>query len=350
MLSFNRRSYSGTAPDATLSADMNDTTLTVTCDDLTGWPDGTGGPFEVTLEPGTSSEEKCWGDTRSGNTITLLARGMEGSAVAHTATTTTVRHGFSALDADEANYAVSQTVGQISAKGDLLQGTSANTLEKIAVGSAGQALVVAAGKWVAGLPTLGLSNITGLVTALAGKLATPTTAIAKGSLLAGTGANVADSLAVGTDGTVLTADSSADAGVSWQASSAVALLAAAVSSASVTLPASTAALDTTNLKLTFTAPSSGRVLLRASASLNNGGTSGSWTFGWYTHGTTTVVGSAQAILSYSGISNASLSGRYTGEQLVTGLTAGTSYTLDLTGLRGQLSVTASDFVLTAWAA
>lgn len=150
MNSYNQRSFSGTAPDTTLVSSMDDVTLTVTCADLTGWPDGSGGPFEVTFEPGKAAEEKCWASARSGNTLTLLARGMEGGAAAHAGTTTTVRHGLSALDMSEANYAVAQTVGQVAAKGDLLVGSAANTLTAVPVGSTGQALIVAAGTWAPG--------------------------------------------------------------------------------------------------------------------------------------------------------------------------------------------------------
>lgn len=137
-MSYSRRSYSGTAQDTTLITSISDTATSATCDDLTGWPDGTGGGFVVIFEPGTASEEKCLASGRSGDTLTGLTRGWEGSAVAHSATTSTVRHGMSATDADEANYAVSQTVGLVAAKGDLLVGSAANAFTVVAAGSTGQ--------------------------------------------------------------------------------------------------------------------------------------------------------------------------------------------------------------------
>lgn len=272
MLAYNRRSFSGTAPDAVLAASIDDTTLTVTCDDLTGWPDGTGGPFEVTFEPGKSSEEKCWASARSGNTLTLLGRGMEGPATSHAATTTTVRHGFSALDAGEANYAVSQTVGQVTAKGDLLIGSAANTFTKLGVGSTGQSLIVSAGTLAYGAPTVTEADVTGLITDLATlqtnintKQASPVTAWAKGSLLAGTGAGTSDTVTVGTDGLVLTADAASSGGVKWAAAPGGLLCVVQYGGTQEYVSVSQSvltALDTTNLRATFTAPPSGRALVR----------------------------------------------------------------------------------------
>lgn len=132
-----RRSFSGTAPDTSLTANVDNATLTVAITDGSGWPDGSGGNFVVTFEPGTTNEEKALASSRSGNTLTLVQRGLEGSAVSHTASSV-IRHGLAALDVNEANYAVSQTVGLVAAKGDLLVGSAANTLVKVSKGTAGQ--------------------------------------------------------------------------------------------------------------------------------------------------------------------------------------------------------------------
>lgn len=276
---YDRHSYAGAAPDTTLSSSISDTDLTVTCADLTGWPDGTGGNFVVIFEPGKTAEEKCLASARSGNVLTLVSRGMEGAAAAHTATTTTVRHGFSARDANEANYAVHQTVGQISAKGSIVVGSAANTLVELPIGSTGQTLVVSGGTLAYGKPALAESDITGLVTDLAGKLATPATAIAKGSILAGTSANVADSVAVGADGTVLTADSTATGGVSWKTPQGLLTVVSYNPTSQVvkafpatsTTGAPTTIIDSTNLKATFTPPTSGNVLVRVTCTVEGGG-------------------------------------------------------------------------------
>ena len=326
MNAYNRRSYSGTAPDTSLATGIDNAALTVTLADATGWPDGTNGPFEVTFEPDTSSEEKDWASSRSGNTVTLLGRGMEGAALAHAASTT-VRHGLSAKDVDEANYAVSQTVGQIAAKGDLLVGSAANTLTRVAKGSAGQVPVWQAdGSIAAGKPTLAESDITGLVNDLAAKLGAPATAFAKGSVLAGTGTNTFDTTAVGTDGTVLTADSTASGGVSWQTPTSGLLAHADYATALAVSQSSVAALDTNNASVTFTAPASGNVILRASVEISNGtGLASSLILEWFTHGTTTQVGRTNhtPAVAAQGVGSASVA------QVLASLTAGNSYHLDL---------------------
>lgn len=62
--------------------------------------------------------------------------------------------------------------------------------------------------------TLAQSQVTGLTTDLAGKI--PSTLVdAKGDLLAGSAADTVARLAVGTDGQVLTADSAETTGVKW---------------------------------------------------------------------------------------------------------------------------------------
>ena len=351
MNAYNRRSYSGTAPDTSLATGVDNAALTVTVADATGWPDGTGGPFAVIFEPDTSSEEKCWASGRTSNTITLLARGMEGAALAHAASTT-VRHGLTAKDVDEANYAVSQTVGQITAKGDLLVGSAANTLTRVAKGSAGQVPVWQAdGSIAAGKPSLAESDVTGLVNDLAGKLGAPATAFAKGSVLSGTGTNTYNTVAVSTDGTVLTADSTAAGGVSWQ-TPAFGLLGVARSTASNVTVSSSAggatALDSTNASVTFTAPSSGRVLVRVQATAFSGVGNAAF-LAALVHGSTTLVAGVRDPVGAPG-TTASTASRPSTDVVVSGLTAGQSYTYDAAGgCDGGNGVTFSNPLIAVWA-
>lgn len=354
MQAFNRRAYIGTAPDTTLSADIDDTTLTLSCADLTGWPDGSD-PFEVTLEPEQAAEEKNWG-TRSGNTITLLARGMEGAAVAHAGTTTVVRHGLSALDMDEANYAVSQTVGQVAAKGDLLQGTSANTLEPVTVGTTGQALVVASGKWVAGTPAVAESDVTGLVddlaTLTAGKQDVPVSGWSKGSLLVGAADGSADTLPVGAAGTVLTAQTDGSLAFATGANPFLAL--ADYTGITGSFAGALTALNTTSLTVSFAVPASGKVLIRASGLMNRSysGSGDLAAIGWKNHSGGATVGRQQTIWYWpnpSASSGDSLP--FSRAQTITGLTAGSTLQLDLAGIQtGSGSTTISDVTIEVWAA
>lgn len=112
-----RRSYAGGAQPAQLTADLGGSTadLTITCDDLTGYPTGSAGPFYIVIDRGLAAEEKILCGSRTGNTISVYnvgltnGRGADGTAViAHTANAT-VEHVFTAVDADEANAHVNNT-------------------------------------------------------------------------------------------------------------------------------------------------------------------------------------------------------------------------------------------------
>jgi hypothetical protein len=101
--------------------------------------------------------------------------------------------------------------------------------------------------------------------------------------------------------------------------------ATAANSTYTTTSNSPTAIDTNNLTLSFTAPSSGQVWVRWSAFVGEAGGGGNVSFGLVTHGTSTVVGAMEGVLANAGTS----ANRETFEQLLTGLTAGTTYNLDL---------------------
>lgn len=103
-----------------------------------------------------------------------------------------------------ANAAIPKAV--VDAKGDLLVASAADTVTRLAVGTNDQVLVAASGeatgvKWAAVPGQSGLIALS-IVTA-------------KGDLLAGTAASTVDNLPVGTDGQVLTADSAQPTGLKW---------------------------------------------------------------------------------------------------------------------------------------
>lgn len=107
-----RRSYSGTAVPTVLSGGIGALDLSFTVQDATGYPDGSGGPFYVTLARGVAGEEKILCDSRSGLTFTVNAtgRGADGTvATSHEANSTTVEHTITKTDLDEANRHVNQT-------------------------------------------------------------------------------------------------------------------------------------------------------------------------------------------------------------------------------------------------
>jgi len=92
------------------------------------------------------------------------------------------------------------------AKGDLPVGTGANAAQRLAVGTNGQVL------------SADSTTATGLKWAAAGgNVAADAIFDAKGDLAVGTGANTAAKLAVGTNGQVLSADSTTATGLKWAA-------------------------------------------------------------------------------------------------------------------------------------
>jgi hypothetical protein len=134
-----RKVYAGAATVTTITAGVTSTATAITIDDPTGWPSG--GEFTVAVDPETASEEKFLANGRTGNTITLATsadRGIDGtSAQAHNAGAK-IYCTLTAGDLDEANNAVVNTVGRITAKGGLLVGTSNATLAQLAAGTNGQ--------------------------------------------------------------------------------------------------------------------------------------------------------------------------------------------------------------------
>ncbi len=142
MASYDRRTIVGGAPATTLSSGIGSGDTSIVIAAATGWPDSTNGDFFIVLDRGNSAEEKVRCASRSGTTITVqtAGRGSDGTSAAAHAAGVSVEHCITAVDANEANYAVSKTVGKVAAAGDLLYGDAANSLAKLAKGTSGQFL------------------------------------------------------------------------------------------------------------------------------------------------------------------------------------------------------------------
>lgn len=125
-----RRSYSGHAKTTTLASGIvggSDTSFVIA--DATGWPDGSGGNFVVTVDIGTATEEKILCSTRTGTTVNVASRGYEGTtAQAHSSLTNPCAHTYSSTDADEANAHTSAASGVHGVAGSVVGTSDTQTL------------------------------------------------------------------------------------------------------------------------------------------------------------------------------------------------------------------------------
>jgi len=156
------RDYSGSAVPSGLAAAMGPGDLTFTLLNASSWinlnnhdlgtgstgvPGGPGsGPFVVAVDYGTPNEEKilCSRANTSSNVVTVWqsgssnGRGYDGtSTISHSANAVCVPV-FSATEADEANNAVYTTIGQITAIGQQLVASGANSMVAVNPGTSGQ--------------------------------------------------------------------------------------------------------------------------------------------------------------------------------------------------------------------
>jgi hypothetical protein len=145
MAAYDRRSFEGAAAATTLSSGINSTDTTFAITSTTGWPDGSGGDFLVSLDRGLAGEEKILCSSRSGFTVTVsggvAGRGVDDTSAASHSSGATAEHVLGARDADEANYAVSQTVGKVTTKGDRILASGANTFVRKAAPSNDRAAI-----------------------------------------------------------------------------------------------------------------------------------------------------------------------------------------------------------------
>jgi|TARA_R110000822_G_scaffold272679_1_gene395178 hypothetical protein len=196
-----RRSYSGNAKKTYLSLAIDAAAMTISAQDLSGFPTGASGPFFIVISKGFVNEEKILCTSRATNTITVTSRGADDTSAAAHSINAPVEHVFTALDADEANGHVNTPPLHI---------VTATSAARPAAPIAGQVIYETdttnymgwnGSAWVGiGDSSFDIIN-------------------AKGDLIVGTADNTAGILSVGANETVLTADSTTATGTKWAASS-----------------------------------------------------------------------------------------------------------------------------------
>ena len=106
-----RRQYAGAAFSSVLTTELPASilSLTIYCNDLTNWPDGSIGPFYVVIDRGLATEEKILCVSRTANILAVYndgvtnGRGADGTSVQTHGVNAVIEHVFTATDADEAN-------------------------------------------------------------------------------------------------------------------------------------------------------------------------------------------------------------------------------------------------------
>lgn len=135
--------------------------------------------FAIAIDPDTASEEIVFVTAVSGDILTVVRGRASSTAITHT-TGATVQHVLTGEDLDYFN-SLSPTA-YVTAKGDLIAGTAAGAMARVAVGTNDFALVADS---------------------------SAATGVSYKKVILGTG--------IGSNGTVLTADSTIGAGYKWAA-------------------------------------------------------------------------------------------------------------------------------------
>lgn len=99
-----RRDFLGNTVSTTLSANISNVATSISLTNGATFPTGNDGSFVISINRGSSSEEKVLISSRSGDTLTVEQRGYDGTvANSHTANIAIVDHVLDALTIKDMN-------------------------------------------------------------------------------------------------------------------------------------------------------------------------------------------------------------------------------------------------------
>lgn len=137
---YTRVDSSGGGIQTTLNGAINASVDSLTLTASTGWPTITVGSWAV-IDEGLSTEEKVWYTGRTSNAVSGVVRGVDGTSASSHANGATIRPCLTREWLDEANLAVVQTIGKITAADQYLYSTGAQALSAGTITAAGRALL-----------------------------------------------------------------------------------------------------------------------------------------------------------------------------------------------------------------
>jgi hypothetical protein len=191
-----RRTYAGAAVEAVIASGINDSDISIVLDSATGWASGS---FYVVVDPGTASEEKILVGSRSGSTLTVTARGVDGTTAKSHSEGAVIYPVAAAVDFDESN----ELVSTYSSAGGVVFKTSTGYNE-LPLGTSGLPLVAGAvAPSYAQVAAGGIAN-NAVTTDKINSLAVTSGKIADGAVTQakiGVGVQTAKTIAVGTTST-----------------------------------------------------------------------------------------------------------------------------------------------------
>jgi hypothetical protein len=148
---YSRNSYTGGGYAAITTSPIDDGTDTITLNFTQGINSWAGlgilGGFFITIDYENDYEERIW--VPAGNydwtqpvvTLTEIVRGQDNTTAQSHGGGAKVIPAMTAVDLEEANYAVAETVGKIGATGDIIYGSSANAFTTLPIGTQGKYLL-----------------------------------------------------------------------------------------------------------------------------------------------------------------------------------------------------------------